>query len=90
MGDKLVGKEGLFSSRSELIRYALREYLLKELKMLKTIEQSQFVRIPKEEAPQNYKCKKDQYVRVPLNDTNDKYPSEKEFKTYKIIKKLEF
>ena len=30
--NKLIGEKGLYPSRSELIRCAIREYLLKELK----------------------------------------------------------
>ena len=35
--NKLIGGEGLYPSRSELIRCAVREFLLKELKMARNM-----------------------------------------------------
>ncbi len=80
--EKLVGENGLYPSRSELIRCAVREFLLKELEMAKNIHK--------------YKNKSDieefddnNYIKIPVDNT-DKDEPVREFKTYKIIKRLEY
>jgi len=57
--DSLVGKDGLYPSRSELIRVAVREFLIREMKLakemlkythkerLQEIDKSKYVRVPK-------------------------------------------
>lgn len=68
--NKLIGEDGLFPSRSELIRVAVREFLLKELRMAKNMakynepefeevfDDKNFVRVPieKREIMHEYKC----------------------------------
>jgi len=76
--DKLTGNEGLYPSRSELIRVAVRDFLLKELKMA-TLPIYQ-----KEVPEENFDHKN--YVRVPVSDDID-YGSNGSFKTFKIVKK---
>lgn len=70
---KLVGPDGLYPSRSELIRVAVREFLIKEIKMAKNI-----INEPDEDLDEK------NFVRVPIDRVNG------EFKTYKIIKRLEY
>ena len=80
--EKLVGENGLYPSRSELIRVAVREFLIKELRLAKNLPNFN------ESDVDNYD--KEKFVRVPIvNDNNKKAPIQ-EFKTYKIIKRLEF
>jgi len=79
---RLVGENGLYPSRSELIRCAVREFLIKELKMAKSIQ-----KYNNESEMQDFDDKK--YVRVPVEDINEDEPV-REFKTYKIIKRLEY
>lgn len=79
---RLVGENGLYPSRSELIRCAVREFLIKELKMAKSIQ-----KYNNESEMHDFDDKK--YVRVPVEDINEDEPV-REFKTYKIIKRLEY
>lgn len=79
---RLVGKNGLCPSRSELIRVAVREFLLKELRLAKNM--------PDDNKPDDDDYDKEKFVRVPITDSNNKNGLVQEFKTYKIIKRLEF
>lgn len=80
--EKLIGSEGLYPSRSELIRVAVRDFLLRELKMSNTTAKNQ------EEEPEDFDD--ENFVRVPVEKVNDKDEPIREFKTYKIIKRLEY
>jgi len=79
--NKLIGEDGLYPSRSELIRCAVREFLLKELKAANLLVKYNTTEID------NYDDKN--YVRVPIDSMNEKSEPVREFKTYKIIKRLE-
>jgi Arc/MetJ-type ribon-helix-helix transcriptional regulator len=91
---KLTGEDGLYPSRSELVRVAVRKFLIKELKALKDSE---------EKAPEKADYDKSKYVRIPItspdnggngnNGGNGKhlYSGSQEpqrYKTYKILRKL--
>ena len=78
----MVGSEGLYPSRSELIRVAVREFLIKELKMAK--------RIVKFNEPEDDDFDEENFVRVPIESKNDDGEQFRTFKTYKIIKRLEY
>jgi antitoxin ParD1/3/4 len=78
--NKLIGENGLYPSRSELIRCAVREFLLKELKMAKNL--------PTYEKLEVEDYDKEKFVRVPIIDNNNK--NTHDFKTYKIVRRLEF
>ncbi|MFW9970122.1 MAG: ribbon-helix-helix domain-containing protein [Candidatus Odinarchaeota archaeon] len=80
--EKLVGEEGLYPSRSELIRVAVRDFLLRELKMADNMAKY------KEEEPEEFDESK--FVRIPVERLNEKNEPIREFKTYKIIKRLEY
>ncbi|MHA1491688.1 MAG: ribbon-helix-helix domain-containing protein [Promethearchaeota archaeon] len=84
--NKLIGENGLYPSRSELIRCAVREFLLKELKMANNMLKY------KEEQVDDFEEDYDQenFVRVPVKTRNQKNEPIREFKTYKIIKRLEY
>lgn len=73
----LTGENGLYPSRSELIRCAVREFLIKELKMTKKFEKH----TKKTEEFDNKN-----YVRIPVEKDGERV---NEFKTYKIIRRLE-
>jgi len=83
--NKLIGENGLYPSRSELVRVAVRDYLLRELKMAKNMA---MYNQPEEEAEEDFD--EDNFVRVPIEKTNEKSEPIKEFKSYKIIKRLEY
>ena len=78
--NKLIGTNGLYPSRSELIRVAVREFLLNELKNAKKIipEKESLI----EEFDENI-------VRVPYDKLDENNEPVREFKTYKIIQRLE-
>lgn len=78
---KLVGENGLYPSRSELIRVAVREFLIKELRLAKNMPNSN-------KSDDDYD--KEKFVRVPITVDNNKKAPVQEFKTYRIIKKLDF
>ncbi|UCD02037.1 MAG: ribbon-helix-helix protein, CopG family [Promethearchaeota archaeon] len=80
--EKLVGENGLYPSRSELIRVAVRDFLLRELKMANDLAKYKETEI--EDFDEEH------YVRVPVERLNEKDEPVREFKTYKIIKRLEY
>lgn len=79
--EKLVGENGLYPSRSELIRVAVRDFLIRELKLADNM-----AKFKKEEE----EFDEENYVRVPVERLNEKNEPVREFKTYKIIKRLEY
>jgi len=80
--EKLVGGNGLYPSRSELIRVAVREFLIRELKMADNMAKY------KEEEVEA--VDEDKYVRIPTERLNGDNQIVREFKTYKIIKRLNY
>ncbi len=78
---KLVGNNGLYPSRSELIRVAVRDFLIRELKMADNMAKYKETEIEEFDD--------ENYVRVPVERLNEKDEPVREFKTYKIIKRLE-
>lgn len=81
--NKLIGENGLFPSRSELIRVAVRDFLLKELKMAKNMAKYNEPETEEESDDENF-------IRVPIEKTNEKSETIRKFKTYKILKRLEY
>ena len=82
---KLVGQDGLYPSRSELIRCAVREFLLKELKLANNM-----AKYNKSDPEPEEDFDDENFVRVPTETTNDKSEPIREYKTYKILKSLEY
>jgi len=78
----LVGEDGLYPSRSELIRVAVREFLIKELK--RANEMIKYKDVEVEELDEK------KFVRVPTEEKDENGDLIREFKTYKIIRKLEY
>ena len=80
--NKLIGENGLYPSRSELIRSAVREFLLRELRMAKNMA--------KYNEPESKEVLDDKnFVRVPVETRNSKNEPVREFKTFKIIQRLD-
>ena len=77
--DKLTGHDGLYPSRSELIRVAVRDFLLKELRMANNLTIYQ-----KKSAEENFDH--ENYVRVPVDDDMG-VDADGGFKTFRIVKK---
>jgi len=73
----LVGENGLYPSRSELIRVAIRDFLVKELHVAKNFHP------PIENSPKTT-IDTDNFVRVPI-EKKVGMQTITEFKTYKII-----
>ena len=80
--EKLVGEHGLYPSRSELIRVAVRDFLIKELNMVNNLVKKQETNIND--------IDEENYVRVPIDRMNEKHEAIRDFKTYKIVKRLEY
>ena len=80
--NKLIGPDGLYPSRSELIRNVVRSFLLKELRLAKNV--------PDYNKSDGDEYDKEKFVRVPIVDSDNKKGAVQEFKTYKIVRKLEF
>ena len=83
--NKLIRENGLYPSRSELIRVAVRDFLLKEIKMANNIAK---YNQPDEEVEKDFD--EENFVRVPIEKINEKSEPIREFKTYKILKRLEY
>jgi len=79
--NKLIGENGLYPSRSELIRCAVRDFLLKELKLANNMAKYNEAEIDDFDD--------ENFVRVPIESINEKSEPVRAFKTYKIIKRLE-
>ena len=79
---RLIGEGGLYPSRSELIRCAVREFLIKELKNANEIIKYNEVEV--EEIDDK------NFVRVPVESVDSNNEPVREFKTYKILKRLEY
>ncbi len=77
--ERLVGENGLYPSRSELIRCAVREFLLKELKLAKNIGKYDKIEVNDFDD--------ENFVRIPVANKTKEEPV-REFKTYKILKRL--
>ena len=79
--NKLIGQNGLYPSRSELIRCAVRAFLIKELKLADDMAKYSEVEIDDFDD--------ENFVRVPIESVNEKSEPVREFRTYKILKRLE-
>jgi len=79
--ERLIGEDGLYPSRSELIRCAVRDFLIKEL-----TRANEMIKY-KETDITEFDDKN--YVRVPIEKKDENNEPIREFKTYKIIKRLE-
>lgn len=85
MIDGLTGENRLYPSRSELIRVAVRDFLMRELEAAKSfsnyqppIQSTPIVSPPQAEVDPNL------FVQVPLGCTSNGVP---EFKTFRLVKK---
>jgi antitoxin ParD1/3/4 len=80
--DSLIGENGLYPSRSELIRVAVRDFLIKELEAAKSFTkyQTQMV-VPNRPKELNNEL----FVQVPVE--HDAIEGSVEYKTYRIVKK---
>jgi len=80
----LTGKNGIFPSRSELVRVAIREFLINELKAAKSFEkfqqQTQFSAV----YPLKEKESKSGLVKIPLKNSQGVITG---YKTYSIVNK---
>jgi len=79
---RLIGENGLYPSRSELIRVAVREFLIKELRRANEMIKYKEVEVEKLDDKN--------FVRVPIEKMDENNEPVREFKTYKIVKRLEY
>ena len=87
---KLVGEKSLYPSRSELVRVAVREFLIKELEAAQSFADfnSRLADFNSrlEEGEKNGEKKDDSsFVRVPTDPTDPTDPTA--YKTFRIVKK---
>ncbi|MCP4760852.1 MAG: ribbon-helix-helix protein, CopG family [archaeon] len=82
----LVGENGLYPSRSELIRVAIRDFLIQELEIAKKfpefVSEEQQKSIIENEPP----VLDSNFVRIPTENSVG-VNSSKEYKTYRIIQR---
>jgi Arc/MetJ-type ribon-helix-helix transcriptional regulator len=84
---KLTGENGFYPSRSELIRVAVREFLIGELNWAKELSES-IVKLDKDEDEDNKD--KDNYIQVPIRKRRKgEKETELDFQTFKVVKKLD-
>lgn len=83
--NKLIGENGLYPSRSELIRSAVREFLIKEIRMAKNM--AKYNEPEFEDIKNSFDDKN--FVRIPMSKINEDDEPVREFKTYKILRRLE-
>ena len=81
--DMFVGQDGLFASRSELLRFAIQKYLINKLSLIRNIEE-------KEDEMERIRLKCEEEGKVMIPKDNHKEESEKQYTTYKILRKLEY
>ena len=81
----LIGANGLYPSRSELIRVAIRDFLIKELEMARNFPKFHAINLSDQEILVEIAQKEEEnlYVRVPIANTTEG----KQYKTYRIIQK---
>ncbi|WP_457558281.1 CopG family ribbon-helix-helix protein [Candidatus Harpocratesius sp.] len=79
--DSLTGAEGLYPSRSELIRVAVREFLIGELETAKSFQK--YNREKQKKKVQDIKKDGKLFVQVPIRSSN----GITQYKTYRIVKR---
>jgi Arc/MetJ-type ribon-helix-helix transcriptional regulator len=77
--ERLVGDDKLYPSRSELVRVACRAFLLKELKIARNSGKYEKVEVNDFDD--------ENFVRIPVANKTKEEP-QRDFKTYKILKRL--
>lgn len=84
MIDGLVGAKGLYPSRSELIRVAIRDFLIRELESAKSF--SNYATPLQTPSPVLFKPDVDPhlFVKIPLGSASNGIP---EYKTFRLVKK---
>ena len=81
--DGLVGETALYPSRSELIRVAVRDFLIRELEAGKNFVNYQ-TPIPSVPVIPTPDVDPNLFVQIPLGSTSNGVP---EFKTFRLVKK---
>ncbi|MCF2138769.1 MAG: ribbon-helix-helix domain-containing protein [Candidatus Lokiarchaeota archaeon] len=81
--DSLTGQEGLYPSRSELIRVAVRDFLIRELETAKSFQKYQQTQVPNKIT--HKPLDENMFVQVPVNENSINGVTE--YKTYRLIKK---
>jgi Arc/MetJ-type ribon-helix-helix transcriptional regulator len=79
--ESLTGQNGLYPSRSELIRVAVRSFLIRELDAAKSFEKYQLQSQQRSMPQQKPEIDENLFVQVPLQGEGTEY------KTYKLVKK---
>ena len=80
--DNLTGKTGLYPSRSELIRVAVRDFLISELQTAKSFAAYHEKKQKVQELPA---IDENLFVRIPVG--NDPVDGSPEYKTFRIVQR---
>ena len=82
--DNLIGEKAIYPSRSELVRVAVREFLIKELEAVKSFTQLQN-KMPKNQVVED---KSEMFIQIPVDNEPVLHENgDRIYKTYRIIKK---
>lgn len=78
--NKIVGKDGLYPSRSEFVRTAVQNFLRKEFKLAENMQKW------KVNTPEVEEFDDKNFVRIPIISKDENDEPITEFKTYKILR----
>ncbi|RLI62262.1 MAG: hypothetical protein DRO88_12020 [Promethearchaeia archaeon] len=81
--DSLTGQEGLYPSRSELIRVAVRDFLIHELETAKSFQKYQQAQVSNKIS--HKPVDQNMFVQVPISENS--LNGVTEYKTYRLVKK---
>lgn len=82
--DSLVGDKALYPSRSELIRVAVRDFLIREMEAARSFSDYQAPTDIVANSPRPPELDQNLFVQVPLGMNSNGSP---EFKTFRLVKK---
>ncbi len=87
LDNKTHDNGGIFPSRSELIRVAVREFLIRELHR---VEDEVEEEVKSKDVNISFADDDKNFVHIPSDSVNKDGEPIREFKTYKIVKRLEY
>ena len=77
--NKLIGEDGLYPSRSELVRAAVHEWLIKQLKITRNLLKKKVL---------NTELEDDNFVLIPFESKNENNEKVREVKRIRVLRKL--
>ncbi len=77
---KLVGENGLYPSRSELVRVAVHKFLIRQLKLAKNLLEKKAIKA---------ELVDDNFVLIPFEKLNENNEKIQEFRKIRVLRKLD-